>query len=34
MIKELNERKNLNYPFFSPVKMVYSTDNGAMIGLA
>lgn len=34
MIKELNEKKNLNYPFFSPVKMVYSTDNGAMIGLA
>lgn len=33
-IQELNEKKNLNYPFFSPTKMVYSTDNGAMIGLA
>ena len=34
VIEEINKKKNLNFPFFSPVKMVYSTDNWAMVGVA
>ena len=34
VIEEINKKKNLNFPFFSPVKIVYSTDNWAMIGVA
>ena len=34
VIEEINKKKNLNFPFFSPEKMVYSTDNWAMIGVA
>ena len=33
-IPELLSKKQLACPFFIPVKKVYSTDNGAMIGLA
>ena len=33
-IPELLSKKQLICPFFIPVKKVYSTDNGAMIGLA
>ena len=33
-IPELLTKKQLACPFFIPVKKVYSTDNGAMIGLA
>lgn len=34
VIEEINKKKNLNLPFFAPTKIVYSTDNGAMIGVA
>lgn len=32
-IPELLEKKQISTPFFTPTKKVYSTDNGAMIGV-
>lgn len=33
-IQELLKKKNMEIPFFTPIKNLYSTDNGAMIGVA
>ena len=34
VIRQLLDKKKLEISFLSPVKKLYSTDNGAMIGVA